>query len=710
MPTLSSLKLRADVIGPSDLRDVLPHLDDADQHFPVDEERRSTGTGEAKHIKRQSVPVAQLVASQDHVLEANFAGAAKGLAQGKLPYLVLQPSGQFLIVDGHHRIVKQVLEGASTIEAEVYTGPVAKEADQVKTPRTIAASIRITCADFAELNDSVDSTDDEVLPVPFPVIEEGTPWQYRVEGDDVVNVLTGERTPIADMADADLPPGEIPNLGKPLVRKEFEQVVRKLLPSEDIAKLEQIKQQYKDEQKRKQQQKKLLKTQPLVEQDEQDDDEDASAAADALGAGADKGDLYRPTRYVPPASEAVYGETLRLRQNGGVRNILETIRAARPDEVEYWKQWYVFAHEDVQALAEKYDLPYEIVAGVTAALSPNVPWEKNIEAAEHMLRGQGRRIIEYREKLDDAAAENAIAKIYPDLFEEKQTLGTMAYLNNITKAQHLLDNWEEHGTFDERALEEVRLEWGPAPAPAPTKSKSKSKSKKGQLDEDLFGTSDDFLPLETLAPPEPPPPVDGAQPPPKKKKKPTKKKEKPNQVKADPVLARRMIVDSLKRGHEVYFPTSGWSKGEPATLGQIERDGLPAEGRAILVPPISGPKVTTFFKSLTHPEEQMNSVVVDGHAANIWRGRPEALSDLSISKAEYKQMEEDYKRASKLVKERLGLDLAPQQLQAVTWSVWRAAIKNGRKRLNQLRREKAKAESAKKASLTLTAEQRLERL
>lgn len=82
---------------------------------------------------------------------------------------------------------------------------------------------------------------------------------------------------------------------------------------------------------------------------------------------------------------------------------------------------------------------------------------------------------------------------------------------------------------------------------------------------------------------------------------------------------------------------------------------------------VKGPKVTVFYHSLLNPDRVERELVLDGHAINVWRGVKTPLKNLKQpTKEERKAIIQDYKKVADLT------GLTPQQLQAVTWFVWKA--------------------------------------
>ncbi len=67
-----------------------------------------------------------------------------------------------------------------------------------------------------------------------------------------------------------------------------------------------------------------------------------------------------------------------------VHNILRVYDQATADEVRQGLEWYSQAHSDCREL--HHDV--SVAAGVVAALSPGLRWERNIEAARRLIDGE----------------------------------------------------------------------------------------------------------------------------------------------------------------------------------------------------------------------------------------------------------------------------------------------------------------------------------
>lgn len=475
------------------------------------------------------------------------------------------------------------------------------------------------------------TTGEEGATVPDPVLEPGTPWHLRNTPEGLRDVWRNK--PVKP--GAPLPPEPKVETSGDKNRKRIEdKVLRTLSPA---------------------QREKIERQKRMPSPDK-------------------PADRYIPPRKVPDRSSKKLDE-FQVKPNGGLANILNVLSHARPEEIDYWKEWYVHAREDAKALADKYDVPENIAAALIAVLSPNTKWEENVFAAEQMLRGQGQKVIDYRNQLDPEAANDLALKVYPGLYHgKKETLGSGSYLANILKAQRILDAYQRKGEgegaskdkkdFDLDVSQPKRLEWGPG----------------GEHTVEQARAEFDKLQARGWRP-----------------------------------QRAKVVVD--KSGD----PKLSWSRGE--SVNQFPR----ADGRVIMLPPFfdakpapksgknkgkerSPPKVTAFYNSIMHPEKHQDTVVLDGHAINIWRGKPANLSELkknspndtvrekmisdykeaakkatSVLKTRAKELKALAKKSSPEEKERLLEEakkleavkkLTPQQIQAITWTVWRDAVKN----------------------------------
>lgn len=148
----------------------------------------------------------------------------------------------------------------------------------------------------------------------------------------------------------------------------------------------------------------------------------------------------------PKRPSMTMGE-LKLAPNGGVENILAVLNRATPEEIDYWGRWYSHAKEDVEALASKNSVPFEIAAAVVAVLSPGNKWFMNLRAADLVLASRGRQA---QEQLavgeDEEAIDAAPEQIELGLGDEgprepppEVAPGINAYPANIAKARRILE-------------------------------------------------------------------------------------------------------------------------------------------------------------------------------------------------------------------------------------------------------------------------------
>lgn len=67
-------------------------------------------------------------------------------------------------------------------------------------------------------------------------------------------------------------------------------------------------------------------------------------------------------------------------------NILAVFFMANAAEIQDGEDWYARANLICRQLAHQFDGPFESIAGVMAALSPNNRWDRNVADTEAMLR------------------------------------------------------------------------------------------------------------------------------------------------------------------------------------------------------------------------------------------------------------------------------------------------------------------------------------
>lgn len=96
------------------------------------------------------------------------------------------------------------------------------------------------------------------------------------------------------------------------------------------------------------------------------------------------------SKITEPKRSGLSLDQLGLESHGGVKNIIKVYNQATPEEKDYWGRWYHNAKTDVQELAVQFNLPFPVVAGIVAVLSPGNKWSMNLLAAERLLQGQSK--------------------------------------------------------------------------------------------------------------------------------------------------------------------------------------------------------------------------------------------------------------------------------------------------------------------------------
>jgi hypothetical protein len=72
--------------------------------------------------------------------------------------------------------------------------------------------------------------------------------------------------------------------------------------------------------------------------------------------------------------------------NVAVNNIISVYNLSTAIERADGREWYRTAFRHATAIANEYNCEFEAVVGVIAALSPNVRWSTNVQAAEDLVK------------------------------------------------------------------------------------------------------------------------------------------------------------------------------------------------------------------------------------------------------------------------------------------------------------------------------------
>ena len=87
----------------------------------------------------------------------------------------------------------------------------------------------------------------------------------------------------------------------------------------------------------------------------------------------------------------------------------------------------------------------------------------------------------------------------------------------------------------------------------------------------------------------------------------------------------------------------------------------------------SGYKTRAFFDCIHDCKTNKDTVVVDGHAFNIYMGERNALngSKVNVTPKKYLNISQAYIKACDEINKREGTSYLPYQIQAITWVAWR---------------------------------------
>lgn len=113
----------------------------------------------------------------------------------------------------------------------------------------------------------------------------------------------------------------------------------------------------------------------------------------------------------------------------------------------------------------------------------------------------------------------------------------------------------------------------------------------------------------------------------------------------------------------------GWSDGVDVNLMRVstynhcrDRAFLYLEGVDFLAT-VSGKKIRSFYMNILNPLDPW-PVTMDGHAVNVWRGRPVLLKSV-VGDFHYETVADDYRRVAR------DVGLLPNQVQSITWFAWK---------------------------------------
>jgi len=133
-----------------------------------------------------------------------------------------------------------------------------------------------------------------------------------------------------------------------------------------------------------------------------------------------------------------YDNTLQSSYSG---KMLDCIRnKASVQTLDDGLTWYEKASDDIQRLAGKHGLPFNIVAGIVAALSPGCRWTLNLESAESIILGNGQRHFTYS-YANVLKAETILAERDTSVLSGLKVVPFYATLVNHNHGLPVIDVW-----------------------------------------------------------------------------------------------------------------------------------------------------------------------------------------------------------------------------------------------------------------------------
>lgn len=86
---------------------------------------------------------------------------------------------------------------------------------------------------------------------------------------------------------------------------------------------------------------------------------------------------------------------------------------------------------------------------------------------------------------------------------------------------------------------------------------------------------------------------------------------------------------------------------------------------------LKGQKIVAFFENIA-TDGKCDAPVIDGHAYNVWNGTVSGLKDVpSITPKAFAAIQDAYRDAARIASEVQNQQIAPSQMQAVTWVAYR---------------------------------------
>lgn len=150
-------------------------------------------------------------------------------------------------------------------------------------------------------------------------------------------------------------------------------------------------------------------------------------------------------------------------------NIIKVYEKATQDEIDHGKRWYYIAEKFAVDIAYRHDIPMHTVAGVIAALSPNLKWNRNVADAETVvdafMSGRERSDVVVSAYPQNVGKAWAILEQLPDVDGVKRILNgpkiTAFFANIIGEDACTVDGHAHNIYYNKRlALKDKRLSIG----------------------------------------------------------------------------------------------------------------------------------------------------------------------------------------------------------------------------------------------------------
>lgn len=147
-------------------------------------------------------------------------------------------------------------------------------------------------------------------------------------------------------------------------------------------------------------------------------------------------------------------------------------KTAKIDKLMYSEgvKWYGTANSQLAALGDTYNVPFPVVCGIAARLSPSISWSRNIKATHNLLRGD-KTIDGYARNVDVArkllAGQYGVTDCGVSTSFPKTARKTFSFYHNLlhgNKSHHVtIDRWMIRATMSKDEATSLPSEFAIAP-------------------------------------------------------------------------------------------------------------------------------------------------------------------------------------------------------------------------------------------------------